>query len=289
MMWKKKIQRKIGILAFLFVLLSGITITARAEELPCRTAKAVGSYKDPTTGAIEDAGGSDNEALGQSMVSNVVDSTALIEEKTAGGYYVSLRFHLMDNISDVAFSVQAPGEDDWKQTEAEQTASQGEQADFRLPVETEDSVIRTECYVGAMGRNVIFYVTLTEFEEGNPGGFARMEKNMDALEGVTGLTVGGENSPAGEKKAVLEASDNSGDGKPQQLNLGASVWIMLFVTIFCADMLAGMALLGIRAWISGTMKERKLVYSEDEDDENEPEFPKLSGEDWEELKDDGKE
>lgn len=42
--------------AFLFVLLLGITITARAEELPCRTAKAVGSYKDPTTGAIEDDG-----------------------------------------------------------------------------------------------------------------------------------------------------------------------------------------------------------------------------------------
>lgn len=286
-MWKKKIQRKIGMLAFLFVLLSGISITAKAEELPCRTAKAVGSYKDPTTGEVEDAGGSDNEALGQSMVSNVVDSTALIEEKPAGGYYVSLRFHLMDNISDVAFSVQAPGEDDWKQTEAEKTASQGEQADFRIPVETEDSVIRTECYVGAMGRNVIFYVTLTEFEEGNLGGFARMEKDSDALEGVTGLTIGGGSSSSGEKKAVLEASDDSAGSEPQQLNLGASVWIMLFVTIFCADVLAGMALFAIRYLLFRTPGERKPEYKGNEDCEDEPEFADLSEEDWEDLKDDG--
>ena len=289
MMWKKKIQRKIGMLTFLFVLLSGISITARAEELPCRTAKAVGSYKDPTTGAVEDAGGSDNEALGQSMVSNVVDSTALIEENPAGGYYVSLRFHLMDNISDVGFSVQKPGTDNWKQVEAEQTDSQGEQADFRFPVETEDSVIRTECYVGAMGRNVIFYVTLAEFEEGNKGGFARMEKNGNALEGVTGLTIGGEASSSGEKKAVLEAANDSAGSGPQQLNLGASVWIMLFVTIFCADILAGMALFGIRCLLFRTSAERKPGYREEEGCEDEPEFSDLSEEDWEDLKDDGEE
>ena len=275
----------------MLVLLSGISMTARADELPCRTAKAVGSYKDPTTGAVEDAGGADNEALGQSMVSNVVDSTAMIEEDPAGGYYVSLRFHLMDNISNVGFSVQKPGTGSWKEVKADETDSQGEQADFRLPVETEDSVIRTECYVDAMGRNVIFYVTLSDFEEGNQGGFARMEKSGDALDGVTGLTTGGESSAAGEKTAVLEASSsgNSGTNGPQQLNLGASVWIMLFVTIFCADVLAGMALMGIKAWISRTAGEKNTIYEEEEDDENELEFSKLSEEDWEDMKDDGEE
>lgn len=290
-MWKKKAYRKMGMFMLLLILLMGLSATAMAANLPCRTAKATGSYKDPVTGEIEDAGGQDNEALGQSMVENVVDGTAMIEENPAGGYYVTLRFHLMDNLSDARFSVRSADAGDWENVESKKTASEGEQADFRLPVETEDSVIRAACHVEAMGRDVTFYVSLSDFTEGNQGGFVQTDSqdtetaaknNPDgSSEKVKGLTTGGSSSAslvtgAGEAETV----------KPQQLNLSAGVWWMLFVIVFCANILASLAVMGVKTLLRRLTAQKKGEWKEtDEADGNEPEFPELSEADWEELKD----
>jgi len=289
-MWKKS-YKKAGSLLLLLVLTFGLSITVMAENLPCRTAKATGSYEDPVTGSVEDAGGKDNEALGQSMVTNVVDETALIEENPSGGYYVSLRFHLMDNLSDIRFSERKSGSDSWKQRESEKTASDGEQADFRLPIETEDSVIRTECYVEAMGRDVIFYVTLSDFTEGNQGAFAQMDskdvktaaqtEQEDVLADATGLTTGGTASAT-----LVTETENSETIEPQQLNLSAGVWWMLFVVVFCANILAGLVLFGIKTLLLKMLEREKRIEreSEDEEEENDLEFTELSESDWEDLK-----
>lgn len=289
-MWKKS-YKKAGSLLLLLVLTFGLSITVMAENLPCRTAKATGSYEDPVTGSVEDAGGKNNEALGQSMVSNVVDETALIEENPSGGYYVSLRFHLMDNLSDIRFSERKVDSDSWKQRESEKTASDGEQADFRLPIETEDSVIRTECYVEAMGRDVIFYVTLSDFTVGNQGAFAQMDskdvktaaqtEQEDVLADATGLTTGGTASAT-----LVTETENSETIEPQQLNLSAGVWWMLFVIVFCANILAGLALFGIKTLLLKMLEREKRIEreSEDEEEENDLEFTELSESDWEDLK-----
>ena len=289
-MWKKS-YKKAGSLLLLLVLTFGLSITVMAENLPCRTAKATGSYEDPVTGSVEDAGGKNNEALGQSMVSNVVDETALIEENPSGGYYVSLRFHLMDNLSDIRFSERKVDSDSWKQRESEKTASDGEQADFRLPIETEDSVIRTECYVEAMGRDVIFYVTLSDFTEGNQGAFAQMDskdaktaaqtEQEDVLADATGLTTGGTASAT-----LVTKTEHSETIEPQQLNLSAGVWWMLFVIVFCANILAGLALFGIKTLLLKMLEREKRIEreSEDEEEENDLEFTELSESDWEDLK-----
>lgn len=291
-MWKKT-YKKAGTLLLLLILTFGLSITAMAENLPCRTAKATGSYEDPVTGSVEDAGGKDNEALGQSMVSNVVDETALIEENPSGGYYVSLRLHLMDNLSDIRFSERKSDSDSWKQVESEKTASDGEQADFRLPIETEDSVIRTECYVEAMGRDVIFYVTLGDFTEGNQGAFAQMDSKdakttaqadqEDVLADATGLTTGGTASAT-----LVTETEHSETIEPQQLNLSAGVWWMLFVVVFCANILAGLVLFGIKTLLLKMLEKEKRIEREadDEEEENDLEFTELSESDWEDLKGD---
>ena len=284
-MWKKKAYRKMGMFMLLLILLMGLSATAMAANLPCRTAKATGSYKDPVTGEIEDAGGQDNEALGQSMVENVVDGTAMIEEQLSGGYYVSLRFHLMDNLSDIQFSVRNGASDSWKNVEAKKTASDGEQADFRLPVETEDSVIRAACHVEAMGRDVTFYVSLSDFTEGNQGGFVQTDSadtdSSNDTEEVKGLTTGGSGS------ASLVTGSGQGEAvEPQQLNLSAGVWWMLFVIVFCANILASLAVMGVKTLLRRLTAQKKGEWKEtDEADGNEPEFPELSEADWEELKD----
>lgn len=293
-MWKKKAYKKTGMFMLLLILLMGLSATAMAANLSCRTATVTGSYKDPVTGEIEDAGGQDNEALGQSMVENVVDSAALIEENPNGGYYVSLRFHMMDTLSDIQFSVRSSEADGWKEVENKQTASEGEQADFRLPVETEDSVIRASCHVEAMGRDVIFFVTLSDFTEGNQGGFVQTDSEDAAgsqtaaskdTEEVTGLTTGGSGSAS-----LVTGSQGAETVKPQQLNLSAGVWWMLFVIVFCANILAGLALMGARILLKRFLVQKKDSREDEEEAaenelENEPEFTELSESDWEELKD----
>ncbi len=291
-MWKK-MYKKAGTLLLLLTLTFGLSITALAETLPGRTAKATGAYVDPVTGEVEDAGGKENEALGQSMVTNVVDETALIEENPSGGYYVSLRFQLMDNLSDVRFSERKSGSDSWKQVESEKTASDGEQADFRFPMEAEDSTIRVECHVEAMGRDVIFFVTLSDFTEGNPGAFVQMDskdakttvqaEQEDVLADATGLTTGGTASAT-----LVTETENSETIEPQQLNLSAGVWWMLFVIVFCANILAGLVLFGIKTLLLKMLEREKRIEreSEDEEEENENdlEFTELSESDWEDLK-----
>lgn len=288
--YQKKIDRTSGILLLILAMLFGISVTARAEGVSYRTATATGTYRDPGTGVIEDAGGSDNEALGQSMVENVVDSTALIEEASAGGYYVTLRFHLMDQLSKIDFSVQKPGSSSWSAVTSEQTGSGEDQADWRLSVETEDSIIRSECYVEAMGRSVIFYVTLSDFRDGNEGGFATLDSSAGILDGVTGLTTGGGNDTVDSENAsaTLNAASKAGSGEPQQLNLGASVWWMLLIIVFCGNILAALTLTGVKLLISrrtGRGRKQRNLRDERENEEDEQEFGELSDEDWEALQD----
>ena len=280
---KKKIYRKAGAFLLLLVMVAGFSMTALADNLPCRSAKATGSYSDPETGVIEDAGGTENEDLGQSMVSNVVDSQALLEENAQGGYYESLRFHLASNLSDIQISAKKPGETDWKQVSCVQTGEGEDQMDLRFPVESEDSIVRAACHVEAMGRDVIFYVTLSDFTEGNAGGFVQLDSQDSALNGVTGLTTGGTGTVSSNNvapAATLSVSSAATDpSEPQQLNLGGSVWWMLFAVVFCAHILAGLVLMGVRALLRRAAGRGGRTYDETETGED----MELSEEDWEDL------
>lgn len=294
--------------AVLLGLLLGLcfSISALAENLPCRSATATGLYRHPVTGVIEDSGGDDSEALGQSMVTNVVDTEALLEERPSGGYYLSLRFHLTDNLSEIHLSVQEPGDSAWTEVSYTETGSGDDQKDLRLPIDSEETIVRAECYVDAMGRSVIFFVTLSDFTDGNAGGFAQTdESDADAgsgtdgsasdsgvLDGVTGLTTGGTAAASQNTEttgATLSADTGEVSDNVQQLNLSGGVWWMMFVVIFCANLLAGLVLLAVKTLVERLLKRDNRAYEEDagEDEDGEDTFDDLEllEDDWEEAED----
>ena len=287
---KRKGCKQIRAILFCLLLSFGFSIVVQAETLPCRSAKASGFYRHPVTDTIEDSGGETSEALGQSMVTNVVDTNAMLEENPEGGYYLSLRLHMTDNLSEILLSVQEPGDSDWEEVSYVETASGEDQKDLRLPVESEETIVRAECYVEAMGRSVIFYITLSDFTDGNTGGFVQMGSSEaegakesgsaenDVLDQATGLITGEGQTGSGNKgttestetaESVLSAETGEVSNNVQQLNLSGGVWWMLFTVIFCANLLAGAVLLAGKVFLAHVLKRKNILSEEIVEDETE--------------------
>lgn len=136
------------------------------------SATATPWYRNPATGVIEDSGGDASEVLGQSMTEGCVSPNAFLEIDDADNRYVTLRLGLMDNINNVNILA----DDDWAnayyQCSPQTIAVDGATTDFRFLVGSEGAIFRINMYVVPMGREVIFYVTLSGFAEGvNNGGF----------------------------------------------------------------------------------------------------------------------
>lgn len=152
------------------------------------TATATPYYRNPATGVIEDSGGEDSEVLGQSMTEGCVSSVGFLEIDDAGNRYVTLRLGLMDNINNVNIMA----DDDWTNsyyTCSPQTiAVDGTTTDFRFFVGSEGAIFRINMYVVPMGREVIYYVALSNFVEGNDYGFY-MEGSTDSAAAPTATTT----------------------------------------------------------------------------------------------------
>ncbi len=129
------------------------------------TCKVTTYYAHPQTGVIEDSGGESSKKMGQSMTEGAVSPDGLFE-KTPSGDFVTVRFVLMDAVSDVNFFV-----DDKSvpyEVMNEKTSESGNvHADFRFQVPSESSVIKCKMYVTPMDRNVIFFMTVSDFKPGN--------------------------------------------------------------------------------------------------------------------------
>ncbi len=245
-----------SLLVLVLLLFAAAAVSANAEPLSCQTGTAHGSYRDPQTQQIEDSGGESNEALGQSMVENVVLGPALLESAPNGGYYLSVRYGLMNNISSTAFSVQYPGDTDWAEVQSVKTGETTETADLRVAVKSADAILRAEFYVDAMGRSVVFYVTADSWTEGNTENFAQMdsadaESSDDFLSSTQGLVIGGGNTAAAQTQPASTTGSSKAEpaGETGELTLSGSVWLMLFCVQFSAVFLAGGALLLLRGLI----------------------------------------
>lgn len=257
----KQAKSIVGI-ALLICLLVTFSVRAWADSLTFESGTAHGSYRHPETGVIEDSGGEASEALGQSMVGSVVTSQAMLETDESGNQYISLRFGLMSNISSVSIQVQSPGDSTWTDGEAVCTAQGEDTEDYRVKVPGRDAILRAECYVEAMGRSVIFYITVDDWEEGNTGGFVPMseedtqqvnEGGSQLLEKVQGLTTGGSAALA----AGDEESETAADNTKTTISLDVSAWFTLFVVVFVAAFLAGGLLLAVY-WMLVHYKKRPV-------------------------------
>ena len=129
-------------------------------------------YAHPVTGVIEDSGGESSYATGQGMVEGCVYSNGILEVTDDGAYYLTIRMSLMDYTSGHSFQVQNVGDSGWS-TPSEigitgnGSDSNGTTADVCMRVPSENCVVRGSMYVEPMGRDVIFYLYPSNFNEGN--------------------------------------------------------------------------------------------------------------------------
>lgn len=148
----------------MLALVAGITaIPAYAASHGIYTATATPHYRNPLTGKIEDSGGEDSEVLGQSMTESATYTKALVEVDSNGNTYITVRLKLMDNIQNPTFKVDGSSVSASLMQE-DYTANT---ADYRMKVASENSVIRCSMYVVPMGRDVIFFITVSNLNSGS--------------------------------------------------------------------------------------------------------------------------
>ena len=148
----------------MLALVAGITaIPAYAASHGIYTATATPHYKNPLTGKIEDSGGEDSEVLGQSMTESATYTKALVEVDSNGNTYITVRLKLMDNIQNPTFKVDGSS----VSASLMQEDYSANTADYRMKVASENSVIRCSMYVVPMGRDVIFFITVSNLNSGS--------------------------------------------------------------------------------------------------------------------------
>ncbi len=263
--------------AFALLLIFNVTYISYAESLPCESANATGHYRHPETNVIEDSAGEDNEALGQSMVSNVIDSSALLEKIDNNDYLLSIRFNMMNSISDVQLYVQEPGDSQWQSASYETTNSGDDWADLRLSVYSKSTIIKAECFVEPMGRYVTFFITLDGFTYGNSGDFVQTDasetnsnnNSSHSFDNATGLVTGGTNLT----KQDLSNNKTNEVNEFKELKIGTDVWIMFFVLTFCAQILACVIFDFVKSILLKKSKSKvKRNYNQPDDDEDDINF-----------------
>lgn len=157
---------------------------ALADETPSETSKVTSvstatvtaSYSHSTTGAIEDSGGGSSAVLGQSMVEGATFSQALVEVDQDEVVWVSFRFKLADELGDITFAYDADGQgSNYQELTAEevQQNTTDNTVDYRVQAPGSDGVFRISLYVGAMGRSVVYFATLSDLVEGNSAEFVQ--------------------------------------------------------------------------------------------------------------------
>lgn len=148
----------------MLALVAGITaIPAYAASNGIYTATATPHYRNPLTGKIEDSGGEDSEVLGQSMTESATYTKALVEVDSNGNTYITVRLKLMDNIQNPTFKVDGSS----VSASLMQEDYSANTADYRMKVASENSVTRCSMYVVPMGRDVIFFITVSNLNSGS--------------------------------------------------------------------------------------------------------------------------
>ncbi len=145
------------------------SISASALNNGIYLADSTSYYAHPYTGVIEDSGGENSAVLGQSMTESALCPQALIEVDPDGNMYATIRLSLMDNIEEPQFMVQADGYSEFYDVQADcmQENLENNTSDFRFPIDSENSIVRSTFYFVPMGRDVIFYIGFSNLTEGS--------------------------------------------------------------------------------------------------------------------------
>lgn len=153
----------VSVLTIALLCITTLQVSAQEEA----TVKMKGLYAHPYTGIIEDSGGESSQALGQSMVDKIVSEYGLLESGNNGQLYVAFSFSLMNSISQVTFTTQDQGNTTWTGVDPQIVATGDDNTTFRIPIESEGTVVKANCFVAPMGRSVIFYIVFDSKVAGN--------------------------------------------------------------------------------------------------------------------------
>lgn len=194
--------------AFVLSLIIGISIVSNVFAYTQEIGKATPYYAHPTTGAIEDPG--NNPGIGQGMTENVVSPQALVETTDDGRIFLTVRYNLANYIKNETFAVQNYGDQDFYSVSAEITGQTEETRDYRFEIPSKNIVVRATFFVGPMGRDVIFYYTISDFVEGNT--------DFATLENLNSSSAGGANEKV-EANQEIEENDQFKEKSSNQLTV----------------------------------------------------------------------
>lgn len=202
-----KLYRALCSMAAMLALVAGIaSVQVLAASNGIYTATATPHYRHPGTGKIEDSGGEGSAVLGQSMTDSATFKQALVEVDENGNTYITVRLKLSQYTKDHQFQVD--GERNGTFTPATVSIMQenlGEDTtDYRMQVPSENAVIRCNMYVIPMGREVIFYITVSDLQAGS-GDF------------VTSITVQSQaQTPISQAPSSAQSTSSSKTSEPAQ-------------------------------------------------------------------------
>jgi hypothetical protein len=145
------------------LLLAGAPFAAFAADDGVYLAATNTYYLNPDTGVTDD-GGSKNAAIGEGMCRSVIYEKALVEID-GGKVYVTVRVQLVSNMGAIKFTVQQKAGDPASYASvsprivAEDAGA--DTADYRFALPAVSSYIGCSTYVTPMGRDVKFYMNIS--------------------------------------------------------------------------------------------------------------------------------
>jgi hypothetical protein len=174
-------------------------------------------YLNPDTGVTDD-GGTKNIALGEGMCRSVVYEKALVEID-GGRIYVTVRLQLMSNMRDFRLFIQdAPG-GSYTKTSPRVTAEDAgaDTADYRFELPSAGAYVSWEMYVIPMGRDVKFYMNLSESLSEGSSDFVVSVKPKAAENGPAASQAQTQSAPAGSPPASqTNENDDAGSASESQ-------------------------------------------------------------------------
>ena len=229
-MTKFNIKSKFKNTLSLFLVMILFSINTLQVNAQVQNVELEGGYRHPSTGTIEDSGGEASFALGQSMVDKMVVPQATYNPNSEYGSIIEFQMKMMDSISQVTLEVQEPGSD-FTQVKHGQKSIDSTTAQFQVPVNNPNAVIKATCFVKPMGRSVVFFIypkgEVANTATGNSNNNTDTSNNLGLIIGGPGIT---DKNQEDTSTAVTD-KDNNQNAKPGYV-IDESVWITLAMLIF---------------------------------------------------------
>lgn len=179
------------VLAAVMMFLSPVSVKAAEPGTWLVTVKP--SYTDPETGKIEDPG--NNEAIGQGMTEKLCGPTGLLEVDASGNTWLTVRYYLSQFVKEVTFEERRNGAYSTRTFQEAQIKPPVEGAadidakygytDYRISINSMDSVFRGKAYIEPMGRSVVYFFTVSNPLPGS-GDFITAQNGQAAQAGQPG-------------------------------------------------------------------------------------------------------